>query len=164
VKPHVRTENYPQTLAVDPSGKFLYVANLSNSSTGYRIDLNGVLSNVVLKPLPRSPFHEAGGPATIVADPAGKFVYVTNPNNNTISAHGIKSNGTLKPVLNSPFAAGSTPYAAGVDPAGKFLYVTNFGGATMSGYNIGSNGVITAISGSPFPTGRLPSSLAITSE
>jgi 6-phosphogluconolactonase len=156
-------ENYPTTknagaLVVDPKGHFLYWVAY-RCVTGNRITSTGGLKSIT-----GSPYFESGDPTTIVVDRTGKFVYVTNQDNNTVSGYQIVSGGKLKPVPNSPFAVPGIPDGAATDPTGQFLYVTNYSAATVSGYVIGSNGVVTAMAGSPFTSGNYPGSIAITSE
>ena len=94
-------------MAVDPGGKFLYVANrLSDSISAYAIDARtGVLSE-----MSGSPFATGGGPYSISTDISGKFVYVTNGLSDDVSAYTMNaSTGALTPMAGSPFAAGSYP-------------------------------------------------------
>jgi lactonase family protein with 7-bladed beta-propeller len=94
--------------------------------------------------------------------PTGKFVYVTNNNDNTVSAYSVGSNGALAPVPGSPFAAGSGPISVAVDPTGKFVYVTNNNNDnTVSAYSVGSNGALAPVPGSPFAAGSGPVSVAV---
>jgi 6-phosphogluconolactonase len=142
----------PANSAVDPSGKFLYVANFSsNNVSAYSINA----TTGVLTPVAGSPFAAGVRPNAIAVDPSGKFVYVANSGNSTVSAYSYNAaTGVLTPVAGSPFAAGVIPYAITVDPSGKFLYVGNLGGAfpgTISAYTYNAaTGVLTPIAGSPF--------------
>jgi 6-phosphogluconolactonase (cycloisomerase 2 family) len=64
----------PQLLAVDPTGRFLYVANLqSQDITALSIDpLSGALTA-----LPGSPFPIGGQPVAMAIDPTGRFLYIS---------------------------------------------------------------------------------------
>jgi 6-phosphogluconolactonase (cycloisomerase 2 family) len=94
---------YPTGLAIDPSGKFAYVANATNggSSTiaGFAIDPGtGALS-----PLAGSPF--AAGPNTysVAVHPSGQFLFVGS---NDVSVYAIDPKaGSLTPVAGSPFTS-----------------------------------------------------------
>jgi 6-phosphogluconolactonase (cycloisomerase 2 family) len=94
-------------------------------------------------------------------DPTGKFAYVANLNDNTVSAYSIAANGALTPVTGSPFAAGSCPISVAVEPKGKFAYVVNQSDNNVSAYSIGANGALTPITGSPFAAGSAPISVAV---
>ena len=136
------------------STNFLYVSDfINNAVNAFSVDnTSGALTPVSGSPFIIGSSQGAGGLATA---PAGKFLFVTEPNSNQVAAFTINSSGQLKAVAGSPFAAGSFPVEAVVDPSGKFLYVSNNQDVlgTISGYTINSStGVLTPISGSPFPT------------
>lgn len=89
----------------------------------------------------------SGAASGLAVDPAGKFLYVPNPNPaaDTVSGFAIGPNGALTPVPGVLFATGTSPTGATVDPSGKFLYVVNNGANTISEYTIDStNGDLTA--------------------
>ena len=140
-------------MAVDPSGKFAYVANNnSNSVSAYTINsTTGALS-----PVSGSPFPTGSAPIAVAVDPSGKFVYVANNNSNSVSAYTINSTtGALSPVSDSPFATGHIPmgitiageapvsfaaFPVGADialaPSGRFAVNGNFTlGAGSNGIN-----------------------------
>jgi 6-phosphogluconolactonase len=62
----------PWSLAVDPSGKFVYVANRGGAVSGYKIDP----STGALRAIAGSPFAPGYGPVSVAVDPSGKFAYV----------------------------------------------------------------------------------------
>jgi 6-phosphogluconolactonase len=136
------------------STNFLYVSDFINNA----VDVFSVNpSTGALTTVPGSPFPVAAGQGAggLAADPAGKFLFVTEPNTNQIAAFTINSNGQLTPVAGSPFPASTFPVEAVVDPSGAFLYVSNnqdaLGG--ISAYTIDSStGGLTSILGSPFTT------------
>jgi YVTN family beta-propeller protein len=49
-----------------------------------------------------SPFATGGAPTSVVVDPTGNYVYVTNSTDNTISIYAISSGTTLNPVGTIP--------------------------------------------------------------
>jgi DNA-binding beta-propeller fold protein YncE len=169
----------PRSVAVDPSGQFVYVANLGTGNvSGFTIASNGALTLIA-----GSPFTVPGGggprpvrpqPRSVAVDPSGKFVYVASQNKNTVSGFTITpGTGVLTAFTGSPFTAGSFPAFVAVDPSGKFVYVANFQSNNVSGYTIDpgtpstpSTGALTEITGlnaSPFTAGSQPTSVAITS-
>jgi YVTN family beta-propeller protein len=104
----------PLALAIDPSGKFLFVANQASHS--------------LLPPPPLSPdsvtvFSIAGaalayvgafpstgnGPAGLVASPDGTYLYVANQYASTVSILSYDSNGTLTEAPTSPIGVGTNP-------------------------------------------------------
>jgi DNA-binding beta-propeller fold protein YncE len=152
--------NSAVSIALDPTGKFAYVANDgSDNISAYSVGANGDLT-----PVPGSPFKAGFVAESVAIDPTGKFAYVANVRDDTISAYGIGANGALTPVPGSPFVTAGAPRSVAVDPSGKFAYVANgFFGITneVSAYSIGVNGSLTPVPGSPFQAGLLPESLAI---
>jgi uncharacterized protein (TIGR03437 family) len=144
---------FPGAVAVDPSGKFVYVTSLNGLSAITVNPGNGALTTV------QSWTVQAGFIARgITVDPTGKFVYVTGGYNSYMS-FGIwaytadLSSGALTAVPGSPFPVGSRPEGIVVDPTGKFLYAPTSDGLSAYTINAGS-GVLTAVPGPPpFATG-----------
>ena len=154
----------PRSLAVDPTGKFVYVADQqSDSISGYTIDP----ATGTLTPIAGSPFAGGSNPSGVAVDPTGKFVYVANFSNNGVgSVSGFTINpatGALTPIAGSPFTTGTGPLYVTVDPTGKFVYVTNGSSTNVSGFSIDpATGALTPLAGSPFPAGTGPLGIFIT--
>ena len=169
----------PSSIAVDPSNKFIYVANQgSNNVSAYTLDsTTGALTAVS-----GSPFTAGASPHSVVVDPSGKFAYVVNEcqtsapqcyGNGSVSAYAINRNtGALTSVPGSPFAAGAYAFSAAIDPSGKFAYVENacstnvnsgcIGNGNVSAYTINSiTGGLTPVPGSPFAAGVTPDWVAV---
>jgi YD repeat-containing protein len=155
------TGNYPNAVATDPLGRFVYVVNGSDETlSGFAIDANGELG-----PIAGSPFGVGNGPLAAVVDPSGQFVYVMNSTDETISAFTIDPNsGSLSAVAGSPFTVGASPQAMTVDPSGKFVLVTNaaVGGGSSSEAlpppaipELRSTGTLLLALLEPFPLGVL---------
>jgi 6-phosphogluconolactonase (cycloisomerase 2 family) len=107
----------------------------------YRIGLKGVLT-----PVYGSPFTAGFWPASVVADPSGRFIYVANKGANpiateTLSGYSIAGNGTLIPLKGSPFQEGGGTYSMCMDPLGRFLYLTDFFYDQLTEFRITNNGV-----------------------
>ncbi len=149
---------HPQSVTVDPTGKFVYVGNGDvNTVSAFSINAgNGALTAV-----PGSPFTVAG-PVSVTVDPTGKFLYVANEllPTGTVSAFTINpGSGALTAVAGSPFAAGTQADSVTVDLTGKFVYVANLGSNTVSAFMINAGtGALTAV-GSPVAAGTEPSSV-----
>ncbi len=94
-----------------------------------------------------------------------KFAYVTNANDDDVSAYTVSpGSGALSSVTGSPFPAHTTPASVTVDPSGKFAYAANANSDDVSAYSINaSSGALTPVSGSPFSAGSLPVSVAVDS-
>ena len=150
--------NTPDSVTVDPSGRFAYVANYDPSSSLGNVSAYTINSSTgALRPVAGSPFAAGRLPISVTVDPSGRFVYVANYYGDNVSAYTInRSTGALKAVAGSPFASGFLPQSVTVDPSGRFAYVANNCDAsctigTVSAYTIDSStGALKAVAGSPF--------------
>jgi len=87
----------PVSVTVDPTGRFVYVANGGdNTVSAYSIGASGALT-----PVPRSPFVAGLFPFSVAVEPTGKFAYVGNIGGN-LWAYSIGASGALTPVPGSP--------------------------------------------------------------
>jgi len=147
----------PWSIAVDPKGRFAYVANRGNDTvSAYAINATtGALAPVPGSPFPQDPAGSSEIPVSVAVDPAGRFVFVANYNYRTVRAYQIDQNtGALTRSPGSPFPAGINPQSVTVDLSGKFVYVANGyhnGNGTVAAYAIDqSTGSLTPVPGSPF--------------
>jgi 6-phosphogluconolactonase len=117
-------------LASDPGSKFLFVAEFNTGLRALSIGTNGSLSEVS-----GSPYSAGTGPAGVILDSTGSYVYVANKGSNNISGFALTAaSGQLTPISGSPFSSGGQlPIAFTSDNTKQFLAVIN------SGSN-GSNG------------------------
>jgi YVTN family beta-propeller protein len=148
----------PDSLAVDPGGKFAYVTNFgSNDVSMYTIDATtGALASI-------GTIAAGTGPVSLAFDPAGKFAYVTNFGSNDVSMYIIDATtGALASI--GTIAAGASPVSVAVDPAGKFAYVANLTGYNTDGsvsmYTIDATTRVLTPTGT-IATGLSPTSIAI---
>ena len=160
-------QNNATSVAVDPQGKFVYVAanNVASPSSVWAFRIaQGVGS---LTQVAGSPFATGGGQGdnalSLAMDPLGRFLYVGNGFD--ISAFSINtSTGALSMLAGFPFSPPSpSPAYPAVDPSGQFLYAANAANNTVSAYAIKqTTGALTAVPGSPFGAGSEPAGLAVT--
>lgn len=152
---------FPSNLTVTPDGTHLYVANTnavlvttSPPVTGTVPKLpatcptSGTVSAFAIGGSGAAPLTEIGSPIStgggseptgIIADPAGKAVYVTDAALNLLYTYTVQSDGSL--TLGSTVATGTQPMGAAVvsgTSGNKFLYVTNFSAGTISSYSLAS--------------------------
>jgi 6-phosphogluconolactonase len=152
----------PRSIAIDPDGKFVYVANQGmlggqGSISAYTMDSStGALTAVA-----GSPFPAGLNPQFVAIDPTGKFAYAANEESSNVSAYAINATtGALTAIPGSPFSALWRPSSIAVDPSGRFAYVT-LSSNSISAYAINATtGALTAIPGSPFSAGQFPSFIA----
>ena len=129
----------PVSVAVDPSGRFVYVANEFSNVSRYTVDPGtGALT---------STGTTTAGYVTesVVVHPSGKFVYVANSGSNNVSMYTINAaTGALTSIGTVP--AEMSPWSIAIDPSGTFAYVANFASNSISIYNIdAATGVLTSI-------------------
>ena len=153
----------PTSLAVDPTGKFAYVANegcpdaFASNVSMYTIDASSGLLTSVGPPVTTGDF----GADSVAVDPSGKFAYVANwGEGNTagsVSMYTINPAGgaltltgtIVAPCAPPPSPGSCAPWFLALHPLGKFAYVANEGGFTptsVSMYTINATtGAVTLI-------------------
>ena len=150
----IATGSGPDSVAVDPAGKFAYVTNsLSNDVSMYTIDATtGALASI-------GTIAAGTGPDSVAVDPAGKFAYVTNYRSNNVSMYTIDATtGALTSI--GSIAAGTNPFSVAVDPASKFAYVANWTYDTDGSISMYT---IDATTGGLTPSGTIATQLSPTS-
>lgn len=178
------------SVAVTPSGKFVYAG--SDSSQGGRDGINAfaVDTSGSLTEVPGSPFSAGVLPGSIAVDPTGHYLYVghessANPDAYQLDAFAIDTaTGALKPVAGEPytipipsqcfFCEGGGVYDLRIDVNGTYLLAPVFNDGTIAIYRIdAADGTLAPAAGSPFiislpdsPTdpGAQPSSITLDGE
>jgi 6-phosphogluconolactonase len=119
-------------LASDPLSAFLFVAEIN---TGLRVLSIGTGGS--LKEVSGSPYAVGTGPAGVILDATGSYVYVANRGSNNISAFTLTAaSGQLTAIAGSPFASGGLlPIALVNDNSKKFVAVINSGSNGSGGNN-----------------------------
>jgi 6-phosphogluconolactonase (cycloisomerase 2 family) len=149
--------NYPESLAVDDSGRCLYAANNgSNTVSAYTINsVTGALAAAV-----GSPFATGTLPVDVKIHPSGRFVYVTNDGNNTVSAYSITTGAgntcALAAIAGSPISAGSAAVgliSIAAEPSGKFVYAGNEVSDTVSIFSVNQLTGALTLTGTPAAIG-----------
>jgi len=145
-----------QSLALHPSGKFLYAANSSQDNISlFTIASTGAITEITTTPAGTTP-------AVLVMDPTGSYLYVINAESQDLWVYSISTSSSSLGVLSTvgaPTSLGFTPLNMALSPSGNFLYVT---GTAQQGYievfSL-SAGVLTLAQ--VVQTGRDPVALAI---
>jgi YVTN family beta-propeller protein len=129
----------PNSIAIDPSGKFAYVTNSgSNDVSMYTVDATtGTLTSM-------GPIAAGASPSSVAVDPTGKFAYVTSRSTGVLMYTINATTGVLTSI--GIISAGLSPSSIAIDPSGKFAYVTNADSNDVSMYRIdGTTGFLTLI-------------------
>jgi 6-phosphogluconolactonase (cycloisomerase 2 family) len=172
-----QTQSSPAAIAIDPSGKYVYVSHsLVNSSPGYEIDAYTINPNDgALTPVPGSPFiapqpdqfqcplcGAGGGIFDLAIDPQGKYLLAPVYSDGTVDVFKIDpTTGTLTPVSGSPFVDvypnspsfnGAEPLSIAISPLDNYVYTSAQSYPGTGG--IGTSSLITEWSFNP-STGAL---------
>ena len=106
-----------------------------------------------------------GLPMAITIEPTGRFLYVTDYNDNTVSEFSIDATSGQLQAVGTPVATGTgtAPADIKIEPSGHFAYVANFFSSTIDVYGIDpTTGALTLVSsGGTVSTGTGPTSIAI---
>lgn len=148
----------PEYLVVDPTGRFVYVANEeSEDVTAFSVDA----STGALTEMPGAPFSIGAAPAALGIDPSGRFLYVFA----TSTVDGVEKEslyeytidsvaGILSPASSSPTIWENGPpnliVSMAFDPVGNYLYLGqvksgNLGAPTLVCSLNFTNGTLTKI-------------------
>jgi 6-phosphogluconolactonase (cycloisomerase 2 family) len=149
------------SIALHPSGNFLYSSGAFLGITGYAVDSGtGVLTQ-----LAGSPFIPAGAffNSRIVAHPSGAFLYMADFDADGVRVFPIASDGSLgAEVAGSPFPAGLGARAIAFDPSGRFAYVINDGDSNVTAFTVNvATGQLTFVGNTD--TGISPFALSVDS-
>jgi 6-phosphogluconolactonase (cycloisomerase 2 family) len=140
----VPTGFFPQGIAIDPLGHFVYTANSDDSSVSM-FTINQT-TGVLTATTPASvstliPGQLLSDPSFLTVDPTGRFLYVTAllSQGAAVFMYTInQTNGLLTPTSPATVYTGGIPFQVVVTPSGKFAYVVNNNG---SGGSSGAPGV-----------------------
>lgn len=147
----------PSAIAIDPTGKFVYVTDKAqNEIYGYQIAnmTTGALTGLV-----SSPYATGQYPVSITIEPRGKYVYVANYNSQTVSSYSLNlGSGSLGASAGTNFATTTGPTCVTVEPAlGIYLYTSDYLNSAVSGGQINPNtGQVSAVATSFFPSANQP--------
>lgn len=149
----------PVALAIDPGGKFLFVANQgtggirgTSSISVYTIS-GTTLTNVFNCQGTTCPVDDFA--SALVVSQTANFLYVTNTIGAPPALQGEVSqysfDGTTGALTRvNTYLAGTTPAGVAITPKGEYLYVTNFGSNNVSGFVIASDGTLSPAYKSPY--------------
>jgi 6-phosphogluconolactonase len=169
----VPTGWFPQELAIDPLGRFVYTANSDDSSVSmFTINqTTGVLTPTTPASVSTMiPGELLSQPSFLTVDPTGGFLYVSalDSDGATVSMFTInQTTGVLTPTSPATVITAGIPFQVIVSPSGKFAYVVNnlAGGdetVAVSQYTVNSaNGVLTQNSTSGVSAGNGPTAIAV---
>lgn len=168
VNPERQREPHAHQIIVDPSDRFAYVADLGLDKVMiYRFD--GAKPSLTAASPASAPVAPGAGPRHVTISASGRFAYVINELNCTITAFERDgSTGALKAIqtLSSlpPGVAQEKRFSTAeiaLSPAGAFLYGSNRGHNSISVFAVdGTSGKLTYVANTP-TQGKTPRGFAI---
>jgi DNA-binding beta-propeller fold protein YncE len=133
--------NNPQYLSVDPAGAYLYVSNVSSNNIGMlTIDqasggIAAMSPATIASSTGPSPIYPFGS----AVHPSGKWFYVVNNQQGTVSQFMVGTTGGLGSMVSTVLLTPETnqavaPYAVAIVPSGKYAFVAcQLGNSTAKG-------------------------------
>ena len=134
---------------------FVYVLDQGSSTRNAQIfgfliahGNSGALAAITGSPFQLS--EGTSGNTTLVADPLGRFMFVTNHDNNHVHVLTIGQSGALTEATNSPFLVANPDFIA-INPAGTFAFVPDSVDGNIFIFTLNSTGQLgnNPASGSP---------------
>ena len=148
----------PGAIAIDPTGRFVYVGHASGALSQYTIGGDGTLA-----PMSNPTVPAGADPGALVVDPTGRFAYAGNLGDGTVSQYAIGAGGALTPLAPATFSVGGAPVALAIEPTGRFALVSRVGAGGAGDVlllAIGAGGALAAVASAP-ATGVEPDPRAI---
>ena len=157
VNPQRQKEPHAHAIVLDPANRFAYVADLGlDKVLVYQFDgRNGLLT---LNNPPSASVKPGAGPRHLAIHPTGRYAYVINEMNCTITAF---NNDSAKGALQEAQTISTLPAGQAmqsgfsgaeieVHPSGKFLYASNRGHDSIAVFGIDLNtGRLTYVANTP---------------
>ncbi|MFZ1122348.1 MAG: beta-propeller fold lactonase family protein, partial [Candidatus Binataceae bacterium] len=149
--------NGPTGIAIDPSSRFLYVANEGDGRI-HQLRIKRDTGDLAMIGEGAVDDGSASRPQQIAISPHGEFLYVTNSgkgsdgknNGGSIAEYAIDSaTGALKPL--ETFRGGGLQQPLGIAfmPNGKFVYVSDSGAGTIVAFAVESSGKLKLVASTP---------------
>jgi 6-phosphogluconolactonase (cycloisomerase 2 family) len=131
--------------------QYLYLVNSQNRNDNdhgvvvrYQINADGTVSPTLRDITPAGKHSVA-----IVIGRDGKFAYVLNYGDESISQFRIGDNGVLTPLPQATVSTGKYPVALSIDPTGRWVTAVSTWGTQI--YRVGKEGVLTPLSSKTYP-------------
>lgn len=158
----VPTGGTPYAVAVDPSGRYAYVANYQGSTvTQYTIGASGALAPMGV------PSIAAGvKPSSLTVDANG-HVYVTNfcescgSGGDSVSQYTMGADGSLSAMTPATVTTAASPFGMALTPDGQYAYVASTAGYVVSQFSVGAGGSLAPLSPATLPGVGGPAVVAV---
>jgi YVTN family beta-propeller protein len=139
----IPTGSGPDSIAITPDGKTLYVTSGAGDITVVNTQTNQIITTITGLP----------GLETIAISPDGKTAYVSVPGEDEVIVIDLQTN----QVTGAPIPVGGGPLGLVFSPDGKAAYVANYEDDNVSVIDTATRQVV----GSPIPVGDEPSTVVV---
>ena len=132
----------PELATLDPTGKYIYVANDDNTIAEFSIGSGGALTSIGNVPA----ISGASDTVSVVVHPSGSYLYVLDAGGATgqVFTFAIGTGGVIGSQIGSAVPAGVNPITSIViDPTGTFVATANQGDNTVSVFPVLTSGTGT---------------------
>ncbi len=147
--------NGPTGIAIDPSSRFLYVANEGDGRI-HQFRIERQTGDLAMIGEGAVDDGSANRPQQIAISPRGDFLYVTNTGKSgdakdgSIAEYAIDSaSGELKPLETFRGSGLRQPLGIAVTPNGKFVYVSDSAAGTLVAFAVESSGKLKLVASTP---------------
>lgn len=121
--PSMVTGKHPASVVLDAAARYAFVLNDGDKSVSVYSYMNSVTPLIFESRGAGSPFSMSKKPVALSVEPTGRFAYVVNAKDKSISAFRIHhQTGALAELPGSPFAANPQSVAIATHENGKWLY------------------------------------------
>ncbi len=135
--PFILTGRNPLSVVLDSAARYAFVLNGDDDSVSVYSYMNSVTPLIFESRGAGSPFPLRKGAASLVVEPTGRFAYVANGADRTISAFRVHhQTGALAELPGSPFVVHGQPLEVIAHPNGRWLYVLHASGRDVDRYEI----------------------------
>ena len=161
IHPQRQATPHPHGIAFDPANRFAFIADLGlDKVMVYRLDAaRGVLA---VNDPPSAPTRPAAGPRHLAVHPSGKFAWVINELDSTITGFSLDAaTGALRETqvistLPEGFTGANCPAEISLHPNGRFLYGSNRGHDSLVIFSVDSSSGALALVGHESTRGKWP--------
>lgn len=145
----------PDSLAVDPTKKFLLVSNPSSANISV---FNVNSTTAALSAVSGSPFAAGASAARLIVHPKGNFVYALSSTPAEILAYSFDSTtGALASLSGFPLSLSASGQSGlAISPNGQFLYTSNPNTNLITGFFITTDGTLTQLAATTSPSKGSP--------
>jgi 6-phosphogluconolactonase len=128
-----------------------------NSISEFTIGSDGSLAEISGSPIGESFIN----PSSLLVEPSGKYLYVTNQGSNNVAAYSVGTDGSLTILATPSFTTSAAPSFITTDPSGKFLLIGNQSSPGIQVFRLSlADGTLTSVS--TYSVGNTPTSIVVT--